>query len=116
MAELVEHPIPQDVYDAHWHAAAGNQEFWGAELYILMESNHGTLARVCNVLCVLNLVPQSLSSEQLATEELSLTLKLGPVASGTVDLLHRKVSQLTDCLEVRLKVLSPVLGSHAVTP
>jgi len=116
MAELPDHSIQQDVYDANWHSAVANQEFSGAELHLLMESNPGALARVCNVLCVLNLVPQSVNSEQLAAEELSLTLKLGPVASGSADLLYRKVSQLTDCLEVRLKVLSPVLGSRAVTP
>jgi len=92
MEKVAENPLQQDVYDANWHSAFAHQEFSGVEFHILMDSNPNALARVCNVLCVLNLVPQTASSEQLASDELSLTLKRGPAASGSVDLLLRKVS------------------------
>ena len=112
----VEFTRKQDVYDAHWHAARADRVLDAAELHVVLERNPAALARIFDLLCLLSLVPQRVESVEMNPEDLGLTLYFGPVAALTADLLVRKVSQLADCLDVRLKVLTPVLGSHAVTP
>lgn len=113
---LAENTNVQDVYDVHWHAAKADQVVNAAELHVVLERNPAALARVFDVLCLLGLVPERTESSEMGQHDLGLSLFFGPVAAVSTDLLVRKVSQLTDCLEVRLKVLTPVLGSHAVTP
>lgn len=71
-----------------------------AALTVVVERSPSALARVCSVLCLMNLVPDSFGGTQLGDDLIRLDFAFAPEPERRIDLLTRKLAQLTECLEV----------------
>ena len=69
-------------------------------LTIVLEQTPAALARVYSVLCLMNLVPDSFNGSQEGDGAIRIDFTFGSVTGRRLDLLIRKLAQLTECLEV----------------
>lgn len=71
-----------------------------ATLSVVLERSPAALARVYSILCLMNLVPESFAGTPVGEELIRLDFEFGPEPDRRIDLLTRKLAQLTECLEV----------------
>jgi hypothetical protein len=92
----------EDVYSVHTseHAPAAALEH--VQLVILLERFPGALARAYALLCLFELVPLATRSELQADDEIRLEWQFSHLPPDRLDLLQRKISQLTECLQVNV--------------
>ena len=69
-------------------------------LTIVLEQTPAALARVYSVLCLMNLVPDSFNGSQVGDGAVRIDFTFGSIEDRRLDLLIRKLWQLTECLEV----------------
>lgn len=70
------------------------------KVVVLLERFPGSLVRVFALLCLFELVPVSMECMQCAGDELRLKLYFDQVQPERLNLLQRKINQLTECLDV----------------
>jgi hypothetical protein len=93
---------PQDVYasappEAHpplWYAEVGAT--------ILLERCPTALARVFATLCTLDLVPAAACAVAGGEGEIRLDLVFEHLSQHHLEILRRKIAQLTECLDIAL--------------
>jgi hypothetical protein len=96
------HPLNQRPGDSTDHSADAGVAPGGsaATLTVVLERSPAALARVYSVLCLMNLVPESFGGTQVGDDLIRLDFSFGPEPERRIDLLTRKLAQLTECLEV----------------
>jgi hypothetical protein len=67
---------------------------------VLLERSPAALARVYSVLCLMNVVPVAFGGMQVGDDAVRIDFVFGPEPDRRIDLLSRKLAQLTECLEV----------------
>jgi len=94
----------EDVYSVHTTEHAPRAALAQVEITVLLERFPGALARVFALLCLFELVPQFARVEPSkgsgCEDDIRLDLGFGPLQPDRLDLLTRKIRQLTECLEV----------------
>lgn len=94
---LNEPPEHSTAHPAGAGEAAGGS---AATLTVVLERSPAALARVYSVLCLMNLVPDSFGGTQVGDDLMRLDFRFGPEPDRRIDLLTRKLAQLTECLDV----------------
>lgn len=92
----------EDVYSAHTTEHAPQRSLTQVEVVVLLERFPGALARLFALLCLFGLVPVSMQCTQCAEDEQRLQLCFDQIQPDRLNLLLRKISQLTECLDVRI--------------
>lgn len=94
----------EDVYSVHTTEHAPEASLAQVQIIILLERFPGALARVFALLCLFELVPQfaRVTPSHGGGKEDDIRLELGfeQLQPDRLDLLTRKIRQLTECLEV----------------
>jgi len=94
----------EDVYSVHTTEHAPEASLAQVEITILLERFPGALARVFALLCLFELVPQFVrvmpSKLRGTDDDIRLELGFDELQPGRLDLLIRKIRQLTECLEI----------------
>jgi hypothetical protein len=90
----------EDVYSVHTteHSAVAALE--QVHLVVLLERFPGALARVFALLCLFELIPLAARTELCADDAIRLELRFSHLPPDRLDLLVRKINQLTECLGV----------------
>ena len=89
-----------DVYSVPTTGHAPKPSLARVEVVVLLEQFPGALARVFALLCLFELVPVAMQCVQWAEDELHLQLHFDQIKRDRLNLLLRKICQLTECLEV----------------
>jgi hypothetical protein len=90
----------EDVYSVHTTEHAPVADLERAELVVLLERFPGALARVFALLCLFELVPLSSRTGLDDVDAIRLELQFSHLPPDRLDLLVRKLNQLTECLGV----------------
>ncbi len=90
----------EDVYSVHTTGPVPQAPLAQVEITILLERFPGALARVFALLCLFELVPQFARVIPWNTDDIRLDLGFDRLQPERLDLLTRKICQLTECLEV----------------
>lgn len=95
-------PLNERPEDSTGHPAGDGKAAGGcaATLTIVLDRSPAALARVYSVLCLMNLLPESFGGSQLGDDLMRLDFAFGPQPDRRIDLLTRKLAQLTECMEV----------------
>jgi len=95
-------PLKEHTEDSTEHPGRAGEAAGGCAgtLTVVLERNPAALARVYSVLCLMNLVPESFGGTQVGDDLIRLDFSFGPEPERRIDLLTRKLAQLTECLEV----------------
>ena len=91
----------EDVYSAHVNEHPPTAGLHQVEICVVLERFTGSLARVFALLCLFELVPLSSRTELCDDDAIRLELHFSHLPPDRLDLLLRKISQLTECLTVR---------------
>ena len=107
----------EDVYSVHTTEHAPEASLVQVEITVLLERFPGALARVFALLCLFELVPQFArvgpSHGSGSDDDIRLDLGFDQLQPDRMDLLLRKIRQLTECLEVFASDLGPT-GMYAM--
>ena len=114
MPGMQEHSEQREIYAAGQPDDCTTRSAGAASLCVVLERNPCALARVFSLLATLCLEPQTTSTECLGADAIRVQLNFAPVLAGRLDLLIRKVTQLTDCLEAS-QTPDP-LGAPRISP
>lgn len=90
----------EDVYSVHTTEHALVAELQQVRLVVMLERFPGALARVFALLCLFELIPLSTSTELCADDAIRVELHFPHLPPDRLDLLVRKLNQLTECLGV----------------
>ena len=90
----------EDVYSVHTTEHAPVAELQRVQLVILLECLPGALARAYALLCLFELVPLASRTELCDDDAIRLEWQFAHLPPDRLDLLQRKIRQLTECLEV----------------
>ena len=102
----------EDVYSVHTTEHAPAAELSRAQVVVLLERFPGALARLYALLCLFELVPLKSHTELCGADEIRVELQFSHLPPDRLDLLLRKLRQLTECLEVRP---ADSIASHPAT-
>lgn len=90
----------EDVYSVHTTEHAPMADLEQASLVVLLERFPGALARVFALLCLFELIPLSTRTELCDDDAMRVELRFSHLPPDRLDLLVRKLNQLTECLSV----------------
>lgn len=91
----------EDVYSVHTNGHATVAGLQQVHLVVTLERFPGALARVFALLCLFELIPRSTRTELCAEEIIRVELQFAQLQPDRLDLLVRKLNQLTECLAVQ---------------
>lgn len=91
----------EDVYSVHITEHPPVADLYQVKINVLLERFTGSLARVFALLCLFELVPVTSRTELCDDDAIHLELHFSHLPPDRLDLLLRKISQLTECLTVR---------------
>jgi len=114
MSGMPEHSEQRETHRVDQLSDCAGLPAGAASLCVVLERNPCALARVFSLLATLCLVPQTTSTECLGADAIRLQLNFAPALAGRLDLLIRKVTQLTDCLEA--SQMPAPLGAPRISP
>ncbi|HKX56260.1 MAG TPA: hypothetical protein VJN01_09165 [Xanthomonadales bacterium] len=111
----------EDVYSVHTTEHAAVAELQQVQLVVLLERFPGALARVFALLCLFELIPLATRTELCDDDAIRLELTFSRLPPDRLDLLVRKLNQLTECLGVvesdatpaRLQPMPDIHQTHA---
>ena len=92
-----------DVYANILYDSGSKFETSHYEIQVVSEAAPTSLARIFGLLSSLSIVPLSSSSSSHSDCTVNLNLHFGGVDSSTIDLLLRKISQLTETVAITAK-------------
>jgi ribosomal protein S15P/S13E len=90
----------EDVYSVHTTEHAPEAFLARVDIVVLLEPFPGALARVFALLCLFELVPQFAQVTRWNEGDIRLELGFDQLQPERLNLLLRKIQQLTECLEV----------------
>ena len=90
----------EDVYSVHTTEHAPETDLAHAQLVVMLERFPGALARAFALLCLFELVPLASRTELCDDDTIRLELQFTHLPPDRLDLLLRKLNQLTECLGV----------------
>jgi hypothetical protein len=106
----------EDVYSVHTTGHAIVAELQQVHLVVTLERFPGALARVFALLCLFELIPRSTRTELCAEEVIRVELHFSQLQPDRLDLLVRKLNQLTECLAVQTGIEDlPYTGATMAT-
>jgi hypothetical protein len=97
----------EDVYSVHTTEHAEVDDLQQVQLVVLLEQFPGALARVFALLCLFELIPLSTRTDLCADDAIRVELQFSHLPPDRLDLLVRKLHQLTECLEVVESDITP---------
>jgi len=109
----VTHTLPnlsgqEDVYSVHTTEHPPEASLAKVEITVLLERFPGALARVFALLCLFELIPRFAQATACNVDDIRLELGFDQLQPDRLDLLIRKIRQLTECLEVYNSGTGPV--------
>lgn len=90
----------EDVYSVHTTEHAAMVELQQVQLVVMLERFPGALARVFALLCLFELIPLATRTELCDDDAIRVELQFSHLPPDRLDLLVRKLNQLTECLGV----------------
>jgi hypothetical protein len=99
----------EDVYSAHTTEHVAKPSLAQVDMVVLLERLPGALARLFALLCLFELVPQVARTELCENDVIRVQLQFVQLPPERLQLLLRKICQLTECLDVQT---SQCLRSH----
>jgi len=90
----------EDVYSVHTTEHAPKVSLARVDITVLLERFPGALARVFALLCMFELIPRFVQATACNVDDIRLELGFDQLQPDRLDLLIRKIRQLTECLEV----------------
>jgi hypothetical protein len=90
----------EDVYSVHTTEHAAVAALQQVQLVVLLERFPGALARVFALLCLFELIPLSTRTDLCDDDAIRVELQFSRLPPDRLDLLVRKLNQLTECLGV----------------
>ena len=91
---------PQDVYAERSPLAGVPALLPEAGVTVMLECTSAALARVYALLCTVDLVPAASCAALCGEDAIRLDLAFESVPGSRLEMLVRKLAQLTECLEV----------------
>jgi hypothetical protein len=91
----------EDVYSVHTTEHLPTAALARVEVVVLLERFPGALARLFALLCLFELVPLASRTELCEEEAIRVELQFSHLPPDRLDLLLRKIRQLTECLDIR---------------
>ncbi len=90
----------EDVYSVHTTEHVPVAALARVEVVVLLERFPGALARVFALLCLFELVPLTAHTELCEGDAIRVEMQFSQLPPDRLDLLLRKIRQLTECLDV----------------
>lgn len=90
----------EDVYSVQTTEHAVVADLQQVQLVVLLERFPGALARVFALLCLFELIPLATRTELCEDDAIRVELQFLHLPPDRLDLLIRKLNQLTECLDV----------------
>ncbi len=90
----------EDVYSVHTTGHAPEAALASVDITIFLERFPGSLARVFALLCLFELVPRLAQVTPCNADDIRLELRFDQLQADRLNLLIRKIRQLTECLDV----------------
>ena len=94
-----------DVYPDSYVGVVPTTAVQSAEITVILDSSPNALARAFGLLCTFSLIPASARAVRADDKIIALSLEFQNTEANQLGLLRRKLSQLTEAVEVNISKL-----------